>query len=73
MATLELVSVTKRFGSVVACSDISLQVHEGQFITLLGPSGCGKTTLLSIIAGLEEVCGGRSVDWRTHGQWAQPL
>jgi multiple sugar transport system ATP-binding protein len=58
MANLDLVSITKRFGSVVACSNISLQVHDGQFITLLGPSGCGKTTLLSMIAGLEEVSSG---------------
>lgn len=32
--------------------DMSLQVDEGEFISILGPSGCGKTTLLSIIAGL---------------------
>lgn len=32
--------------------DMSLQVEEGEFISILGPSGCGKTTLLSIIAGL---------------------
>ncbi len=58
MANLELVSITKRFGGVVACANISLQVQDGQFVTLLGPSGCGKTTLLSIVAGLEEVTGG---------------
>ena len=58
MATLELRHITKKFGPVVACEDINLQVWDGQFVTLLGPSGCGKTTLLSVIAGLEEVTEG---------------
>ena len=58
MATLELKNIVKKFGSVVACADINLKVQDGQFITLLGPSGCGKTTLLSVIAGLEEVTEG---------------
>ncbi len=51
---LELRSVTKRFGSVVAADDISLRVDQGEFFALLGPSGSGKTTMLRIIAGLEE-------------------
>jgi ABC-type Fe3+/spermidine/putrescine transport system ATPase subunit len=50
--SIELRSVSKRFGSVVALSDVDLQVEERQFVTLLGPSGCGKTTLLRIVAGL---------------------
>lgn len=39
--------------------DLSFQVREGQFVTLLGPSGCGKTTLLTIIAGFQPASGGR--------------
>jgi ABC-type sugar transport system ATPase subunit len=58
MATLTLKNIVKKFGSVVACANISLEVQDGQFVTLLGPSGCGKTTLLSVIAGLEEVTEG---------------
>lgn len=50
-------SVTKFFGSasnpVRAVDDLSLNVRENEFFTLLGPSGCGKTTLLRLIAGLE--------------------
>ena len=49
---LELVSISKKFGQVIAVEDISMTVNKGEFISLLGPSGCGKTTTLRIIAGL---------------------
>src|SRR4051794_31890409 len=48
---LELQGLTKRFGSTVAVSGVSLSVHQGEFVSLLGPSGCGKTTTLRMIAG----------------------
>lgn len=50
---LELNNITKSFGDTEVLRDISLAIHEGEFVTLLGPSGCGKTTILRIIAGLE--------------------
>jgi iron(III) transport system ATP-binding protein len=50
---LSLRNVTKRFGSVTAVQNVSLDIEEAEFICFLGPSGCGKTTLLRIIAGLE--------------------
>ncbi|MSS70892.1 MAG: ABC transporter ATP-binding protein [Candidatus Latescibacteria bacterium] len=50
---VELVEVTKRFGTVTAVDGVSLQVERGEFFALLGPSGCGKTTILRMIAGLE--------------------
>jgi sulfate transport system ATP-binding protein len=52
-------SVSKRFGSVTALSDVSLRIQEGTLTTLLGPSGCGKTTLLRAIAGFEVLDSGR--------------
>ena len=47
-----------RYGETVVVSDISLEVAEGEFFTLLGPSGCGKTTILRAIAGFVPVAGG---------------
>src|SRR2546425_12440040 len=53
-AAIGLVSVTKRFGAVGAVDDVSLEIGEGEFFSMLGPSGCGKTTTLRMIAGFEE-------------------
>jgi spermidine/putrescine transport system ATP-binding protein len=51
---VELSGVTKRFGEFVAVGDLTLEIYEGEFFSLLGPSGCGKTTTLRMIAGFEE-------------------
>jgi spermidine/putrescine transport system ATP-binding protein len=51
---VELSEVTKRFGEFVAVGDLSLNIYEGEFFSLLGPSGCGKTTTLRMIAGFDE-------------------
>jgi spermidine/putrescine ABC transporter ATP-binding subunit len=50
---VELKSVTKRFGEVVAVDDVSLQIEKGEFFSLLGPSGCGKTTIMRMVSGFE--------------------
>lgn len=50
---VELRAVTKRFGQVTAVNNISLEIREREFFSLLGPSGCGKTTTLRLIAGFE--------------------
>jgi len=52
-AFLDIVNLSKRFGSTTALEDVSLCVEENEFVCFLGPSGCGKTTLLRCIAGLE--------------------
>lgn len=52
-ASIEFRAVSKRFGPVVAVSDLSLRVQPGEFVTLLGPSGSGKTTSLLMVAGFE--------------------
>jgi spermidine/putrescine transport system ATP-binding protein len=51
---VRLSNVTKNFGEFVAVDDLTLDIHEGEFFSLLGPSGCGKTTTLRMIAGFEE-------------------
>lgn len=55
---LKVKNITKKYqaenGEVEALKDISFDVKEGEFVSIIGPSGCGKSTILSIIAGLEE-------------------
>ena len=50
---LRIRDVTKMFGDFTALKNVSLEIHEGEFVCFLGPSGCGKTTLLRAIAGLD--------------------
>jgi NitT/TauT family transport system ATP-binding protein len=60
---LEMAQIDKTFnGDVVALKAMSLQVNEGDFISLLGPSGCGKSTALRLIAGLSQPSRGR-INW----------
>ncbi|PPJ47754.1 ABC transporter ATP-binding protein [Rhizobium sp. KAs_5_22] len=52
-------NVTKRFGDFTAVKDLTLDIYEREFFSLLGPSGCGKTTLMRMLAGFEEPTEGR--------------
>jgi ABC-type Fe3+/spermidine/putrescine transport system ATPase subunit len=52
MTRVQLVDVTKTYGSTVAVDRFNADIADGEFITLLGPSGCGKTTTLRMVAGL---------------------
>jgi spermidine/putrescine transport system ATP-binding protein len=59
MSTVVLERLSKRFAEVEAVRDLSLEIGDGEFFSLLGPSGCGKTTTLRLIAGFEEPTAGR--------------
>lgn len=54
MSLLQLRDLNFRYGVKPVLNDLSLEVEEGEFISLLGPSGCGKTTVLLLIAGFEQ-------------------
>jgi ABC-type Fe3+/spermidine/putrescine transport system ATPase subunit len=56
---LDLIGLTKRFGSVTAVDGISFTIQPSEVFTLLGPSGCGKSTTLRLVAGLEQPDAGR--------------
>ncbi len=58
---IALDGVSKRFGSHTAVDDVTLEIREGEFFSMLGPSGCGKTTSLRMIAGFETPDSGRVV------------
>lgn len=58
---IELDQVSKRFDDSLIVNNISLQIYENEFITLLGPSGCGKTTTLRMIGGFETPSSGNII------------
>jgi multiple sugar transport system ATP-binding protein len=68
VAAIGIAGVEKAFGGTTVLRGISLEIRDGEFLTLVGPSGCGKSTLLRVIAGLERhdrgsvTIGGRNVD-----------
>jgi len=64
MAAVKMVNVKKSYdGKNFAVKDVTLEIHDKEFVVLVGPSGCGKTTLLRMVAGLEEITDGEiSID-----------
>ena len=58
MASVEVSSLRKSFGSFEVIHGVSIRVEDGEFVILVGPSGCGKSTLLRMIAGLESITSG---------------
>ena len=58
MSNVILKNVVKRFGSVTAVDNLTIEIHDREFAVLVGPSGCGKTTALRMIAGLEPITSG---------------
>ena len=57
---LSVADLTKRFGSLEVLQNITTEIRNGEFISIVGPSGCGKTTFLRIIGGLEQASGGEA-------------
>ena len=55
---IRIQNAVKRYGDKTIIPDLSAEIHNGEFFTLLGPSGCGKTTLLRMIAGFNTIEGG---------------
>jgi len=55
---ISIKNAVKKYGENIVIEDLSLNIKEGEFFTLLGPSGCGKTTLLRMIAGFNSIEGG---------------
>jgi multiple sugar transport system ATP-binding protein len=58
MASVDIVSVKKRFGDVEVLHGVDITIADGSFTVLVGPSGCGKSTLLRMVAGLEHISSG---------------
>ncbi|EAQ44574.1 sugar ABC transporter, ATP-binding protein [Roseobacter sp. MED193] len=68
MAELSIKNINKRFGETEVLKGVSLDIADGEFVSLVGPSGCGKSTLLRIIAGLEaQSSGDIRIDGRSVG------
>ena len=55
---IRLVDLTKKFGDTTVVDHLNLDIHKGEFFSLLGPSGCGKTTTLRMIAGFSDATEG---------------
>ncbi len=59
MTSLSLRKITKAYGPVKVIHGVDLEIGQGEFVVFVGPSGCGKSTLLRMVAGLEEISGGK--------------
>ena len=73
MATLDLTSISKSFGSAKVLHDIDLAIRDKEFVVFVGPSGCGKSTLLRIIAGLEDATTGKIIIGGSDVSQAHPV
>lgn len=58
---LELKNVKKSYDGVPVLEDISINIEDGEIVSILGPSGCGKTTLLNLILGIVDSDGGKII------------
>jgi multiple sugar transport system ATP-binding protein len=58
MSSVTIDHVSKQYGAVPVIHGVSVDIEDGEFVTLVGPSGCGKSTLLRMLAGLEDISSG---------------
>src|SRR5512136_3409977 len=58
MSSVTFQNVTKRYGNIIAVSNLNLNIADQEFLVFVGPSGCGKTTSLRMLAGLEDITAG---------------
>jgi ABC-2 type transport system ATP-binding protein len=69
-AAIQITSVTKTFKDITAVNNLSLTIHEGEFVALLGPNGAGKTTLIEMIEGIQKPDAGSisilGMNWHEH-------
>lgn len=61
---LQLVNVHRRFGDFTAVGGVTLDIREGEFLTIVGPSGSGKTTMLKMLAGMDAPSSGNCAGLR---------
>ena len=59
MVNLEIKNLVKVYNKKTVLDNISFEVNDGEFLSILGPSGCGKTTLLKILIGIEKPTSGQ--------------
>ena len=59
MPAISIANLTVRFGDVLAVDDFSLDIEDGEFVSIVGPSGCGKTTVLNLLTGLVPLSQGK--------------
>jgi simple sugar transport system ATP-binding protein len=70
---LELRNITKRFGGLIALSDVSIKVHEAEVVAIMGDNGAGKSTLMKVVAGVHAPSSGELLLRGVPKQFSTPI